>query len=122
MPTATEHVYIVRDDQILGGEPIIKGTRTPVRAIVETWPITAGQKNSPMALDGANHRLLVVTRTPPRLVVLDSTSGKQVASLPSATGTCRPFRKAGESCATLEDQCEPLANCVNDQCVRCPAP
>ncbi|GEM_PF-193318 len=56
------------------------------RAIVETWPITAGQKNSPMALDEANHRLLVVTRTPPRLVVLDSTSGKQVASLPSATG------------------------------------
>ena len=56
------------------------------RAIVETWPITAGQKNSPMALDGANHRLLVVTRTPPRLVVLDSTGGKQVASLPSATG------------------------------------
>jgi uncharacterized protein (DUF433 family) len=33
----TEHLYIVRDDQILSGEPIIKGTRTPVRAIVETW-------------------------------------------------------------------------------------
>jgi uncharacterized protein (DUF433 family) len=37
MTTATEHRYIVRDDQILGGEPIIQGTRTPVRAIVETW-------------------------------------------------------------------------------------
>jgi uncharacterized protein (DUF433 family) len=37
MTTATEHRYIIRDDQILGGEPIIKGTRTPVRAIVETW-------------------------------------------------------------------------------------
>jgi len=35
--TATEHCYIVKDDQILGGEPIIKGTRTPVRAIVENW-------------------------------------------------------------------------------------
>jgi uncharacterized protein (DUF433 family) len=34
---ATEHCYIVTDDQILNGEPIIKGTRTPVRAIVETW-------------------------------------------------------------------------------------
>lgn len=34
---ATEHCYIVKDDQILSGEPIIKGTRTPVRAIVETW-------------------------------------------------------------------------------------
>ncbi len=30
-------VRIVRDDQTLSSEPIIKGTRTPVRAIVETW-------------------------------------------------------------------------------------
>ena len=37
MFTATEHRYIVRDPAILGGEPIIKGTRTPVRAIVEIW-------------------------------------------------------------------------------------
>ena len=34
---ATEHYYIVTDDQILSGEPIIRGTRTPVRAIVELW-------------------------------------------------------------------------------------
>jgi uncharacterized protein (DUF433 family) len=27
----------VRDSAILDGEPIIKGTRTPVRAIVELW-------------------------------------------------------------------------------------
>lgn len=37
MIQGTEHLYIVRDDEILSGEPIIKGTRTPVRAIVETW-------------------------------------------------------------------------------------
>ena len=37
MTTATEHVYIVTDERILSGEPIIKGTRTPVRAIVELW-------------------------------------------------------------------------------------
>ncbi|MDB9429991.1 DUF433 domain-containing protein [Microcystis aeruginosa CS-555/01A07] len=37
MVQATEYLYIVRDDEILQGEPIIKGTRTPVRAIVETW-------------------------------------------------------------------------------------
>ena len=35
MTTATEHLYIIRDSAILSGEPIIKGTRTPVRAIVE---------------------------------------------------------------------------------------
>jgi uncharacterized protein (DUF433 family) len=37
MTTATEHPYIVRTEEILGGEPVIKGTRTPVRAIVEWW-------------------------------------------------------------------------------------
>jgi uncharacterized protein (DUF433 family) len=37
MTTATGHRYIVNDPEILGGEPIIVGTRTPVRAIVETW-------------------------------------------------------------------------------------
>ena len=37
MTTATEFKYIVRDDEILANEPIIKGTRTPVRSIVESW-------------------------------------------------------------------------------------
>ena len=37
MTTATENRYIVRDTAILGGEPIIRGTRTPVRAVVELW-------------------------------------------------------------------------------------
>lgn len=34
---ATRHRYIVSNDKILGGEPIIEGTRTPVRAIAELW-------------------------------------------------------------------------------------
>jgi uncharacterized protein (DUF433 family) len=37
MMQATEHLYIVTNSEILSGEPIIKGTRTPVRAIVELW-------------------------------------------------------------------------------------
>jgi uncharacterized protein (DUF433 family) len=37
MIQATAHRYIVTNDQILSGEPIILGTRTPVRAIVELW-------------------------------------------------------------------------------------
>jgi uncharacterized protein (DUF433 family) len=37
MTQSTEHIYIVRDEKILSGEPIIRGTRTSVRAIVETW-------------------------------------------------------------------------------------
>jgi uncharacterized protein (DUF433 family) len=37
MIQATAHRYVVTNDQILSGEPIIAGTRTPVRAIVELW-------------------------------------------------------------------------------------
>jgi uncharacterized protein (DUF433 family) len=37
MAHITGHRYIVTHDDILGGEPIIDGTRTPVRAIVELW-------------------------------------------------------------------------------------
>lgn len=29
--------YVTRNDQILGGEPIITGTRTSIRAIVGLW-------------------------------------------------------------------------------------
>jgi len=37
MTIVTEYRYIVRDEKILGGEPVIRGTRTPVRAVVENW-------------------------------------------------------------------------------------
>ena len=43
----TEHLYVVTDDQILSGEPIIKGTRTPVRAIVETWRMGVAPEEIP---------------------------------------------------------------------------
>jgi uncharacterized protein (DUF433 family) len=48
--TATEHYYIVTDDQILGGEPIIKATRTPVRAIVEIWRLGIAPEEIPARL------------------------------------------------------------------------
>ena len=33
----TANRYIISDPEILSGEPIVDGTRTPVRAIVEIW-------------------------------------------------------------------------------------
>ena len=50
MTTATEHCHVVFDDQILGGEPIIKGTRTPVRAIVEMWRLGVMPEEIPVHL------------------------------------------------------------------------
>ncbi len=37
MPVATMTRYIVKNPDLLGGEPIVNGTKTPVRAIVELW-------------------------------------------------------------------------------------
>ncbi|MFB2833860.1 DUF433 domain-containing protein [Floridanema evergladense] len=50
MMQATEHFYIVRNEQILSGEPIIRGTRTPVRAIVENWRLGVAPEEIPQAL------------------------------------------------------------------------
>jgi len=50
MTTATEHLYVVTDDQILGGEPIIKGTRTPIRAIVEIYRLGTTPEEIPNRL------------------------------------------------------------------------
>lgn len=36
-----------------------------------------------MALDEPNHRLFVATRTPPRLAVFDTNSGRLIAALPT---------------------------------------
>ena len=50
MTAATEHCHIVVDDHILSGEPIIKGTRTPVRAIVEMWRLGVMAEEVPVHL------------------------------------------------------------------------
>jgi uncharacterized protein (DUF433 family) len=50
MTTLTEHHYIVTNDLILGGEPIISGTRTPVRAIVELWRLGISPEEIPQRL------------------------------------------------------------------------
>lgn len=50
------------------------------------WQV-AGALNFPMALDETHHRLFVGTRVPPTLFVLDTDSGKTVASLPAVGDT-----------------------------------
>ena len=54
MTIATDHHYVVRDDGILGGEPIIKGTRTPVRAIVALWRLGVTPEEIPGHLPHLN--------------------------------------------------------------------
>lgn len=52
------------------------------QAVVARWPVKRGRANFPMALDEADHRLFVTCRQPPELLVLDTTSGKAIATLP----------------------------------------
>jgi uncharacterized protein (DUF433 family) len=50
MIAATNHPYVSCDDAILSGEPIIVGTRTPVRAIVELWRMGIAPEDIPTHL------------------------------------------------------------------------
>jgi DNA-binding beta-propeller fold protein YncE len=51
------------------------------RAVVQTWPITAGKENVPLQYDEATHRLFLATRKPSKLVVVNADNGKEVTSL-----------------------------------------
>jgi len=51
---------------------------------ITRWPLVKMDGNFPMALDEGDHRLFVGTRTPPRLVVLDTDSGHVVATMHSS--------------------------------------
>jgi YVTN family beta-propeller protein len=53
-------------------------------SVVETWPLSNATENFPMALDEANHRLFVGTRSPAKLIVLDTETGKTITSLDSS--------------------------------------
>lgn len=44
-------------------------------------PVTSALKNYPMALDEADHRLLIGCRAPARMLVLDTSAGRQTASV-----------------------------------------
>jgi DNA-binding beta-propeller fold protein YncE len=55
------------------------------RQILSAWPVSA-QRPGDGALDEATHRLFIGTRTPPLMIVMDSTSGKEVAKLPTVEG------------------------------------
>jgi hypothetical protein len=49
--------------------------------------VTSAKDNFPMALDESHQRLFVGTRTPPRLLIFDTESGKEIASLEISAGS-----------------------------------
>ena len=90
--------------QIATSGPVIYGniaTKAKVVVIDRTthkvteWPLKTGKANYPMALDEADHRVLVVTRKPAQLVVLDSDSGATVGSVPCVSDADDLYYDAG---------------------------
>jgi len=49
------------------------------RSVLARWPVSA-EDNFPMALDEANHRLLIGVWKPPQLLAFDTRTGQQVAA------------------------------------------
>jgi hypothetical protein len=49
--------------------------------MTDRWPVTSASSNYPMALDEAHHRLLIGCRRPARMLVIDTETGKQTASV-----------------------------------------
>ena len=64
------------------------------RRVLAKWGLGTSFVNYPMALDTANHRLFVGCRLPARLVVLDTTSGRTVNTLPTVGDTDDVFYDA----------------------------
>ena len=49
--------------------------------VLTTWPVTTAKANYPMALDEAGHRLFIGCRRPAKLLVYDTSTGRQVDSV-----------------------------------------
>jgi len=58
---------------------------TNKREVVSTWPVSS-QRNGDGAFEEKTHRLFIGTRTPPRMIVMDSQTGKEIANLPTVEG------------------------------------
>lgn len=58
---------------------------TKKRTMVSAWQVSS-ERPGDGAFDEANHRLLIGTRMPPTLTVMDSETGKEVVSLPTVEG------------------------------------
>jgi DNA-binding beta-propeller fold protein YncE len=66
-------------------------------AVVAKWPVTSARSNFPMALDEPHHRLFVGCRGPARLLVFNTETGKEVASVEIVGDTDDLFYDAARS-------------------------
>src|SRR5216683_1171380 len=48
--------------------------------VIATWPVVGAKSNFPMALDETNHRVFIGCRRPPKALVYDTSTGKELSS------------------------------------------
>jgi DNA-binding beta-propeller fold protein YncE len=80
MDTSGQTLFVF--DNIAGKIQVID---TKKRAMVSAWQVSS-QRPGDGAFDESNHRLLIGTRMPPTMTVMDSATGKEIASLPTVEG------------------------------------
>lgn len=66
-------------------------------AVLGRWPVTSALKNFPMAFDETHHRLLIGCRAPARMLVFDTTAGRQIAAAEIVGDTDDMFYDAARS-------------------------
>jgi hypothetical protein len=65
--------------------------------VIAKWPVTSALKNYPMALDEPHRRLLAGCRAPARMLVFDTETGRQTASVEIVGDTDDIFLDAARS-------------------------
>lgn len=70
-------------------------------SLAKTWTLKGAKGNTPLAYDAANNLLLVGCRTPAELIVLNGSSGEEIAAAESASGADDLFYEASTHRAYL---------------------
>jgi len=65
--------------------------------VVATWPVVGAKSNFPMALDEANHRVFIGCRRPAKVLIYDTTSGKEIGSFETVGDTDDLFYDAARN-------------------------
>jgi DNA-binding beta-propeller fold protein YncE len=63
--------------------------------VVATWPVAGARSNYPMALDETNHLLFIGCRRPAKVLVFDTTNGREIGAFDTVGDTDDIFYDAG---------------------------
>ncbi len=73
------------------------------RKVIARWPVAPGGHPTGMAIDPAHHRIFIGCRSPQRLIVMNTDSGKIEAALPIGAGNDAVRFSDGQAFASCRD-------------------